>query len=114
MERSHVLVVALAITIPLLLLGQAQAVTQDDIALYRPAGSWFYSQTQPSPTFLNGVVTSSLGGFGAPGAVPLLGDVDGNGVDDVVVIQGSPGASWYAAHSTIGRKSTASPTTVSV
>lgn len=85
----------------------AGATMMDDVALFRPGPSaWYYSQTQPGPDYLVGGETSSLVGFGdsATGR-PMLGDVNGDGVDDVVIAQaygGAPAYSWYTQLSSIG------------
>lgn len=100
----------LAIALPLLMFFDAQGATQDDIAIFRPTGStWIYSQTQPSPIFLDGVGTSNLPGFGdSATGIPMLGDVNGDGVDDVVIAQnsGNGGNDFVAGHSTIGLNGT--------
>jgi len=77
----------------------ALAVTQDDVVLYR-AGSWMSLYTAADPTFIDATNPGSNLGWGAPTDVPLLGDVTGDGIDDVILARNNPaGTSWYAGHS---------------
>jgi hypothetical protein len=79
----------------------ASAITQDDIILYRGAGSWFGEQSGAGGFGDGTVVDTSLTGFGNTGATAMVGDINGDGVDDVVVAQDSSGGyQWVAAHST--------------
>ena len=85
------------------------STTQDDMIVYRPSNAnWYMHETEPAPNYL----TSAGAGLGAAGIdssaqwglandAPLVGDVDGDGVDDVVVTRAAAGGgnySWYAGH----------------
>jgi len=65
--------------------------TQDDIAVFRAPGQmWYGSHSQPDPFYYPAgtaapVTTSTQ--WGMPGALPLVGDVTGDGLDEVVVLQ---------------------------
>ena len=77
------------------------AFTQDDAILYRGAGSWFCDYSTLGG-FGEGTVDTSLAGFGMVTATPLVGDINGDGVVDMVVAQVVGGGyQWVAAHSTI-------------
>lgn len=88
----------------------AFAVTQDDMVLFR-TNAWFYSESQPAPAYLDdpdgagfnvpATVTSSAA-FGLAGDAPLVGDVDGDGMDDILVTRGAATYSWFASHTTDG------------
>ena len=79
----------------------ASAITQDDIILYRGAGSWYGEQSGAAGFGDGTVVDASLTGFGLAGATAMVGDINGDGVDDVVVAQNNAGGyQWVAAHST--------------
>lgn len=85
----------------------AFATVPDALVVFRPSnGTWYGSHTQPSPVFLNGRETTTIGwGFalGAPTQVPLLGDVNGDGIDDIAFAQdnGVGAYNWVAGHSTV-------------
>jgi len=81
----------------------------DDLVLYRPNGAqagmgdWFASYTKPAPIYLDGVADTTQEAFGQTSSIPLLGDVNGDGIDDLVVADddGSGNWTWAAAHSTL-------------
>jgi len=73
---------------------------QDDAILYRGAGSWFGNYSVPGGFGVDATVDTTLIGFGLAGATPLVGDINGDGIGDVVVAQVSGGGyQWVAAHS---------------
>ncbi len=85
----------------------ASADTYDDVVVYRGSGSWYMSHN-PGPsdyyqtTGLGAApVTSQVLGYGAAGATAMVGDINGDGIDDVVAAQGAGGVNqqFYAAHS---------------
>jgi len=85
--------------------------TQDDLVIYRPPGGWYGSYTRPDPLYWDddeippAPTDTQMSGFGLAEDVFLLGDVDSNGIDDVVAIgQTNPladGANWLAGHSVV-------------
>ena len=88
-------------------LGHAGAVQFDDNIFFRPGdGTWSLSHNPGTPDFYVAQpafapVTEGPVAFGAANSsdVPLLGDVDGNGLDDLVILR--PGAAnfdWFALH----------------
>ena len=87
----------------------ALAYTHDDMIVYRPSSStWFGSYSisngfnDDSALGAPAPVDTQLNGFGWPtGVTPLVGDVNGDGMDDMVVVQdiGTNEWQWAAAHS---------------
>ncbi len=88
----------------------AFATTVDDAIVYRPTtGGWYGSYSLSGGGFNDdsnlgaaAPVDTSMTGFGLSSAKPLVGDVNGDGIDDMVVAQlnGSGlGYQWAAAHS---------------
>jgi len=77
------------------------AFTQDDVILYRGAGSWYCDYSVLGGFGADGNVDTSLTGFGLAGALPFAKDVTGDGIADMVVVQdnGGGGFQWVAAHS---------------
>jgi hypothetical protein len=90
-----------------ILLAANVALAADALVVFRPSdATWHGSHTQPSPVFLNGLTTTTIGwgwaGIGAPNQVPLIGDVNGDGIDDIVLLQVAGGNyNWVAGHSTV-------------
>jgi len=70
----------------------------DDIIVYRPGNSWWYLSHNPAP-YVPGVapVTSSTN-WGNPGNSPLIGDVNGDKLDDIVVTSAATTYNWSAGH----------------
>jgi len=91
------------------LAASAMAVAQDDIIMYRGAGSWFGELSGVGGFGDGTTVDDTLGGFGNPGATAMVGDINGDGIDDMVVAQNNAGGyQWVAAHSTaVGMSSAA-------
>lgn len=79
------------------------AYTQDDIMVWSSANSEFYmSHTKDAPTYIDGVADSTSGWGTAGDFSPLVGDVDGDGVDDIAVLRNNGSRiNWYAAHSAV-------------
>lgn len=109
------------------LLGAAyNAAAADSLVVFRPTTvTWLGSHTQPDPVYLNGVTTTSIGwGFSwvEPNQVPLIGDVNGDGIDDIAFVQRYCGVGfcgvyhWVAGHSTasggVGSFSSAATSTI--
>ena len=91
---------SMAIVAAMCLTLSASAITQVDAIVYRGAGDW-YCDYSILGGFGDGADDTSLLGFGLATATPLVGDVNGDGIADMVVAQvfGS-GFQWVAAHST--------------
>lgn len=86
----------------------AGAASQD-LVLYRASGNyWYASHTQLSPIWLNYVTTTFVDGSPLGTGVafqPLIGDVNGDGIDDIVATYGDATngnkCKWVAGYSTI-------------
>jgi len=81
------------------------AAEVEDLVAYRPGtGEWFGAHSTEPPEYIQGSVTTQTGPFGTANDEPLLGDVNGDDVDDVVIVHdnGSGSLDWTAGHSTIG------------
>jgi hypothetical protein len=96
---------ALSIVITLACVRQARAVVFDDNIFFRPGdASWSLSHNPGAPDFYVAPpafapVTAGPVAFGVANSsdVPMLGDVDGNGLDDIVIIRpGAPNFTWFA------------------
>ena len=75
------------------------AATYDDNIVYRADGNWFLAEN-PGP-YVPGTapVTSTASWGGSVGDAPMVGDVNGDGVDDVLVTRAAGGNySWFAGH----------------
>jgi hypothetical protein len=80
-----------------------------DLVLYRAAGNyWYASHTQNANVWLNYVTTTFVDGSPLGTGVafqPLIGDVTGDGIDDIVATWGGGDdpnrMNWTAGHSTI-------------
>ncbi|MEA3340943.1 MAG: VCBS repeat-containing protein, partial [Chloroflexota bacterium] len=79
---------------------QTSLRNERDIAVFRPSsGQWFGSHTDPSQGHLSGTVTTQAGPLGGWEATPLVGDVNGDGLDDIVVVEaGGDNFNWTAGH----------------
>lgn len=78
----------------------------DDIVVFKPATKqWLGSYTGTEPNYLNGLTATSANFAGDPTRAiekALLGDVNGDGIDDLVVLQNYSGNyDWLALHSTV-------------
>ena len=94
----------MAIVAAMFLTLSAFAITQKDMIVYRgSAANWYcsYSVIGEFPSGSPAPVDTSLVGFGLATATPLVGDVNGDGIADMVVAQdsGAPNIQWVAAHS---------------
>jgi len=76
----------------------------DDMVLYR-LGTWFMHLTEPAPNYLDpdgvgGTPASvdSTASWGLSTDAPLIGDVNGDGIDDLVVTRDEGNYGWYAGH----------------
>lgn len=108
MERRKIIGV-FATLIAILFAVQAQADTYDDNIVYRPgSGYWYLAHNPGSPDMYpalpaQATVTSSAGWGIANVDAPLVGDVNGDGFDDIVAVRGvfagSTTYGWYAGHS---------------
>ena len=71
----------------------------DDVIVYRAGSSTWYLSLNPAP-YVPGIapVTTSAS-WGIPGDSSLIGDVNGDGLDDIVIVR-ADGAyfDWYAGH----------------
>jgi len=79
-------------------------VSMDDVVVYDAAvGNWSLLHTKPSPLYIDGEYDSAVTDFGAQaGATGLVGDVDGDGYDDIVSVVNESGQNrWYSGISTI-------------
>jgi len=80
-------------------------VSEEDHVLYR-SGSWFNNLSDNGFGALPGGEAGGLASFGVPWAKPMIGDINGDGMADMVVAQTSTaagdtgGITWVAAHST--------------
>ena len=81
--------------------------TKDDMVLYE-SGSFMASHTRNAPVYLNYVGTTGVSAAPLGTGIafqPLVGDVNGDGIDDIVVTWGDVADSnrmnWTAGHSTI-------------
>ncbi|RKX41770.1 MAG: hypothetical protein DRP64_10925, partial [Verrucomicrobia bacterium] len=79
-------------------------VSPDDMVLYR-LGTWFVHLTEPAPNYLDpdgvgGTPASvdSTASWGLSTDAPLIGDVNGDGIDDLVVTRDEGNYGWYAGH----------------
>ena len=70
----------------------------DDNIVYRPDSNWWFLSQNPGP-YVSGIapVTSSAG-WGSSGDSPLIGDVNGDGLDDIIVTRADGTYDWYAGH----------------
>ncbi len=77
----------------------AFAATYDDNIVYRADGNWYLAENPGSYVAGTAPVTSTASWGGAAGDAPMVGDVNGDGVDDVLVTRDVGGNySWFAGH----------------
>jgi len=75
------------------------AEKREDILAYRPSsGIWYGSHNQPLPDYITGDITTQSSSFGSSTDTSLLGDVDGDGLDDIVYLHPTSNYNWYASH----------------
>lgn len=84
----------------------ATVTSQDSPVVWRGDGTWYGHENNVASPYMSGspmdVTTSStFGGAYAAGTQVLMGDVNGDGVDDIVVTKndGTNKTTWQAAHS---------------
>jgi hypothetical protein len=73
-----------------------------ELAVFRPStGEWQCIHDAAPPRWVGTTVTTQLASFGSAQARALLGDVNGDGVDDAVIAEPKPSGyfDWTAAHS---------------
>ena len=75
-----------------------------DIAVYRPSsGQWFGAHNGSAPEYVTSATTTVSPPFGTVTTKPLLGDVNGDGLDDMVRVDISGGNfQWTAGHTALG------------
>ncbi|RKX44508.1 MAG: hypothetical protein DRP64_06405 [Verrucomicrobia bacterium] len=77
------------------------ADTREDAVVFKPStGVWQGSHNQPTPDYITGATTSESSAFGTSGDTPLVGDVDGDGLDDIVTVHPAGNYNWSASHTT--------------
>lgn len=81
----------------------SSAYLQDDIIVLDTNWTWWLQQSQDAPNFLTNNFAHSAAPWGAAGDFnPMTGDVNGDGVDDIVIMRpGSPEHQWNALNSYI-------------
>lgn len=85
--------------------GTAMAYTQDDIVRWNPSNGWWDLQhAESTPPQLDGTSDSWVN-WGAFGDTPLVGDINGDGIDDIAAVRGGAGtggeSAWYGNISTV-------------
>jgi len=74
---------------------------REDIVVFNPStGIWSGSHTAPALDYITGDTNTQSGAFGSSADTPLLGDVDGDGLDDIVYVHPAGNYNWYASHTT--------------
>ena len=101
MKKKTIGAIAVVALLMVAVAPSASAQAEDDVILFR-SGAWFGNISEaggfgPLPG------DTSLGSYGAPWANPMVGDVNGDGFDDMVVAQdpeddGVGAWGWAAAH----------------
>lgn len=101
----HRIITAITLLITLAVADRASADAFDDVVVFRPAGSsWFLSHNRGGPGFYKSntlgpaPVTSGPAQWGLAGDAPLVGDVNGDGFDDIVAVRDGGNFSWFAGH----------------
>jgi hypothetical protein len=98
-KRSNKMKKTLVVLMTLAGVGTAMAYTQDDIVRWNPSNGWWDLQHAESTSPQLDGTSDSWVNWGAAGDVPLVGDVNGDGIDDVAVVRPGSEGNWYAAHS---------------
>ena len=98
----------LVVLMMIALAASAMAVTQDDMIVYRSDNWWYMHETEPAPNYLaaagwgGNVIPSvdSQAWWGLAGDAPMVGDVNGDGISDILVTRdnGIGNYAWYAGH----------------
>jgi len=71
----------------------------EDTLVFRPStGEWLGSHTAMAPDFLTGNITTQSSTFGTASDTPLIGDVNGDGLDDIVTVTLAGSFNWSASH----------------
>lgn len=75
---------------------------REDAVVFKPStGIWKGSHNQPAPDYITGNTTTQSSSFGNSTDTPLLGDVNGDGLDDIVIVSPASGLyNWTASHTT--------------
>lgn len=77
---------------------QGSTILADDNIVFRPVGSGWFLSHNPVPYVAGTAPVTSQASFGLAGDAPLVGDVDGDGLDDIVVTRPAGAFSWFASH----------------
>lgn len=102
LEQSNLrkLIFRTAAILGLVLATSASALANGEISVWRPSNGIWYSLTSAS-NFTTGWTSPVRWGVQSNGDVPFLGDVDGDGVRDLIAWRASTGV-WYALTSSTG------------
>lgn len=93
------------VAVALMLALPAGAVPFDDIVVFRPGSAqWFLSHNPGPPSFYSStpppapVTSQTNSGLVGIGDAPLVDDVTGDGLDDIVIVRPAGNYSWFAGH----------------